>query len=164
MVTLCRIEWIPTDIVLRTAANVTKTFIGVNRGYVTIVLLYQHGKRMTLHCRVLVNRHETTEVMLGQEVLRVAGCDISLLDDCLYLRPYGAIGSYHKAAIPFLKGDTALRAAGCTILSARSATMINSCTGLEVRSTVNSFTKRASDAAAYATRLVTYPEFDDLTH
>ena len=63
---------------------------------------------MIVCCRVLVNMHKTTEVMLGQEVLRVAGCDISLFDDCLYFRPYASIGSYHKAVIPFLKGDLAL--------------------------------------------------------
>ena len=93
----------------------------------------------------------------------MAGCDISLLDDFLYFRPYAAIGSYQKAFIPFLKGDTALRAAGCTILSAQSATMVSSYTGLEVQSAVDSFTERASDAAAYAAGLVPESEVDDFT-
>ena len=122
------------------AANTTGIVLGISRGDVTIMLLGQHGERMTVHCRVLVNRHETTEVMLGQEVLSVAGCDISLFDDCLYFRRLDVIGSYHKAAIPFLKGDTALRAAGYAILSAWSAMMVNSYRGLEVQSTVESFT------------------------
>ena len=126
---VCRIETIPTDIVLRTAADTTETVLGISRGEVTIVLLGQHGERMIVHFRALVNRHETTKMMLGQDVLRVAGNDISLFDDCLYLKPYAAIGSYHKAAILFLKGDTALRAAGCAILSARSTTMINAIHG-----------------------------------
>ena len=116
MAKLCQIETDPTDIVLRTAANTTERVQGISRVAVIIVLLGQHGERMTVHCRVLVNTHETTEVMLGQEVLRVAGCDINLFDDCLYFKPYASIGLYHKAVIPFLKGDTALRAAGCTIL------------------------------------------------
>ena len=132
MAKLCRNKTIPTNIDLRTAANTTETVLGISRGEVTIVLLGQHGERMTVHCRILVNRHKATEVMLGQEGLRVAGCDINLFYDCLYFKPYVTIGSYHKASIPFLKGDTALRAAGCTILSARSATMVNSYTGLEV--------------------------------
>ena len=132
MAKLCRIETVPRDIVLRTAANTTETVLGISRDDVTIVLLGRHGKRMTVHCRVLVNRHKTTEVMLEQKVLRSAGCDISLFGDCLYIRPYAAIGSYHKAVIPFIKGDTALCAAGCTILSAGSATMVSSYTGLEV--------------------------------
>ena len=89
-------------------ANTTETVLGISRDDVTIVLLGQHGKRMTIHRLVLVNRHKTTEAMLGQNVLRVAGFDISLFDDRLYLRPYASIGSYHMAVIPFLKGDTAL--------------------------------------------------------
>ena len=107
---------------------------------VTIKLLGQHGKRMIVYCRVLVNMHETTEEMLGQEVLRVACYDISLCNGCLYSRQYASIGSYHEAAISFLKGDTAIRAAGCTMLSARSATMVSLNTGLEVQSTVDSLT------------------------
>ena len=95
MAKLCRIETVPTDIVLRTAANTTETFLGISRGDVTIMLLGQHGERIKVHCRVLVNRHETIEVMLGQEVLRVARCDISLFDDSLYFIPYASIGSYH---------------------------------------------------------------------
>ena len=118
---------------------------------------------MTVHCRVLVNIHETTEVMLGQEVLRVAGCEISLLDDCLYFRPYAAIGSYHKALIPFRKGDTTLREAGCTILLAWLAMLVSSYTGFEVQSAVDSLTERASDAAAYAAGLAQEPEVDDFT-
>ena len=93
----------------------------------------------------------------------MAGCDISLFNDCLYFRLFAAIGSYHKAAIPFLKGDTALRAAGCAILSAPSATMVNSYTCREVESTINSFTKRASDATAYLAGLVPEREVDDFT-
>ena len=95
MAKLCRIETIPIYIILRTAANITETVVGISRGEVTIMLLGQHGKRMTLHCRVLVNRHETTEVMLGQEVLRVLCSDIRLFDDCIYFRQYASIGSYH---------------------------------------------------------------------
>ena len=41
--------------------------------------------------------------------------------------------------------------------------MVNSYTGLEVQSTVDSITERASDAAAYATSLVPEPEVDDFT-
>ena len=41
--------------------------------------------------------------------------------------------------------------------------MINSYTGLEVQSTVDSFTERASDAAAYAADLVPAPEVDIFT-
>ena len=100
--------------------------------------------------------------MLGQEVLRVAGCDIGLFD-CLYFRPYAAIGSYHTAAIPFLKGDTALRAARCAILSTRLATIVSSYTGLEVQSTIDSFTERTSDAAAYAAGIVPKSGVDDFT-
>ena len=59
MAKLCRIDTVPTDIVLRTAANTTETVLTISRGDVTIVLLGQHGERMTVHCRVLVNRHET---------------------------------------------------------------------------------------------------------
>ena len=98
---LCQIEPVPTNIVLRTAAKTTKTVQGISQDVVTVVLHGQHGKRMTVHRSVLVNRHETTEVMLGQEVLRVADCDINLFDGCLYFRPYAFIGSYHKAIIPF---------------------------------------------------------------
>ena len=50
----CQIKTIPTDIVMRTAANTTETVLGISRGDVTIVLLGQHGKRMKVHCRVLV--------------------------------------------------------------------------------------------------------------
>ena len=105
MAKLCHIETVPTVIVLKIAANTTETVRGISRDTVTVVLHGQHTKRMIVHCRFLVNTNETTEVMLGQEVLRVAGCDINLFDDCLYLRPYASVGSYHKAAIPFLKGD-----------------------------------------------------------
>ena len=101
--------------------------------------------------------------MLGQEVLRVAGCDISVFDDCLYFKPYAAIRSYQKTAIPFLKRDTALCAARCAILSTWSATMVSSYTGQEVQSTIDSFTERASDAAAYAASFVPEPIFDDFT-
>ena len=41
--------------------------------------------------------------------------------------------------------------------------MVNSYTGLEVQSTVDSFTERASDAAAYAVGLVAEAEVDDFT-
>ena len=163
MAKLCRIKTIPTDIVLRTAANTTETVLGISRGDVTIALLGQQGKRMTVHCRVLVNRHKTTEVMLRQEVIRVAGCDICLFDDYLFFRQYVAIGSYHMAVIPLMKGDTALCAAGCTILLAHSATMVSSNMGLDVQSTVKSFTEQAIDAAAYAARHVLEPEVDDFT-
>ena len=78
--------------------------------------------------------------MLGQEVLRVAGCDITLFDDCLYFKPYASIGSYHKAVIPFLKGDNALRAAGCKFLFARSATMVSVNRGQVVQSTIKFLT------------------------
>ena len=104
-----------------------------------------------------------TEVMLGQEVLRVAGSDISLFDDCLYFRPYASIGSYHKAVIPFLKGDSALWAAGCTILYARSATMVSLNTGLPIQSTVDSFTEPSCDAVAYAPGLARGLEVDDFS-
>ena len=57
MAKLCRIETISTDIVLRTAANTTETVLGISRGEVTIVLLGLHGEQMTVHFRVLVNRH-----------------------------------------------------------------------------------------------------------
>ena len=126
MARLCRIETVPTDIVLRTAANTSKTVLGISQDKVTIVLLGQHGKRMTVHCRVLVNRHETTKVMLGEEVLRVAGCDINVLDDCLYFRPYAPIGSYHKVVIPFLPGDTAHRAATMVKLKHGSGNTVHS--------------------------------------
>ena len=62
---LCQIETVPTDIVMRTAANTTETVVGISRNDVTIVLLGQHGKRMTVHCRVLVNGHETTTIKQG---------------------------------------------------------------------------------------------------
>ena len=98
----------------------------------------------------MVNRHETTKVMLGHEVLRVAGCDISLFDECLYFRPYASINSYHKEIIPFLEGDKALRATCCKILSAQSTTMVNTYTGLAIESTIDSFTERSVHSAAFA--------------
>ena len=104
---------------------------------------------MTVNCRDLVNRHETIKVMLEKEVLRVAGCDISLFDDYLYFILYAYIGSYHKAVISSLKGDSALRATGCSIL----LVMVSSYTGLAVQSIVDSFTERSSDSAAYAAGL-----------
>ena len=66
MAKLCQIETVPTDVVLRTVANTTETVLGISRDDATIMLLGRHGKRMTVHCRVLVNRHEATEVMQGQ--------------------------------------------------------------------------------------------------
>ena len=87
VIKLCQIETVPTDIVLRTAPSKTETVQGMSRDTVTVVLHGQHGEQMTVYCRVLVNKHETTEVMLGQEVLRVLGCDINHFDDCLYFRP-----------------------------------------------------------------------------
>ena len=93
----------------------------------------------------------------------MAGCDISLFDDCLHFGPYASIGLYHKAVIPFLEGDSAPRAVGCTILSARSATMVSSNMGMDEQSTVDSFTKRSSDAAAYAAGLAQEPQVDDFT-
>ena len=44
-----------------------------------------------------------------------------------------------------------------------SAVSHNSYTGLEVLSSVDSFTKRVSDAVAYAAGLVAEPEIDDFT-
>ena len=79
--------------------------------------------------------------MLGQEVLRVAGCDICFFDDNLYSRPYASLGSYHKAVIPFLKGDKALRGACCKIMLARSARMVHAASGLTIDSTIESFTE-----------------------
>ena len=66
MAKLCQIEIVPTDIVLRTAANTTEIVQGISRDDVTIVLLGQHGQRMTVYCRNLVNGHETMEIMLRQ--------------------------------------------------------------------------------------------------
>ena len=100
---------------------------------------------------------------MGQEVLRVADCDIGLFYDCLYFRPYAAIGSYHKVVISIPKGITTLFATGCTILSARSTMMVSSYTGLEVQSTVDCFTERASDTAVYAASLVPEPEASDFS-
>ena len=44
MAKLCQIKTVPTDIVLRTAANTTETVQGVSRDAVTIVLLGKHGE------------------------------------------------------------------------------------------------------------------------
>ena len=77
---------------------------------------------MRVRCRVLVNRHETTEVTQGQKIFRAARCDISLFDDFLFFRPYVAPASYNKTVISFLKRDKALRVASSKILSAHAAT------------------------------------------
>ena len=116
----CNIITAPTDIVLKTAANTVETVQGISKEDVTMVLHGRHGEHMTMRCRVVVNKHETEEVMLGQEVLQVAGCDISLSDECLYFRPYASIGSYHKAVILFVKSDTTLGEASCNIISAQA--------------------------------------------
>ena len=95
MAALCHIETDPIDIQLETATNTLEGVKGVSLKDFKFVLKGQNSERMTVYCFVQVNRHETKEVMLGQDVLRVAGCNISLFDNSLYLCPYALHTTRH---------------------------------------------------------------------
>ena len=102
--------------------------------------------------------------MVGQGVLRVAGCDISLFDDCLEFGPYASIGSYHKGVIPFLKGDKAFTAAGRRNQYVRSAMMVNSMSALTVHPTIDAFAERLTHSAAFAAGRMDEPEEDEFAN
>ena len=110
MARLCTLVKVPIDIEFKTAASTVETVQGRSENDVTDMLHIQQGEHMTLRCSVHVNIQKPNEVMLRQKVFRVAGCDKSLFDDCLYSQPYASIRSYHKALISLPKEDKALTA------------------------------------------------------
>ena len=62
-----------------------------------------NGKELTISTRMIVNKGNTDEVLLGQEVMRPAACGLETFEDVMWFRPYVHLGNYHGAFIPLLQ-------------------------------------------------------------
>ena len=54
---------------LKTAVNTAESVNGISQGTVAFILTGKNDERITIHCKVLVTRKETNEVLLEEEVL-----------------------------------------------------------------------------------------------